>query len=121
MHDAKGMLYELQIEIGSDFEIELSHHYGLEHFRDIGAMIVTIINREYCKKLVVVLPGQRHPSHKHEIKEETFQLLWGDLEVGIGDSLVQMKPGDTLLVPRGPGIISRAETGRSWRKYPPSM
>lgn len=100
-HDVKGMLYEAHIEIGSDYEIELSHHYGIEHFRQTGALIVNVINREYCKKLVVVLPGQRHPNHRHQVKEETFQLLWGDLEITLGDKLHRMKPGDQLLVERG--------------------
>jgi N-acetylneuraminate synthase len=101
IHDAKGMLYEAQIEIGTDFEIELSHHYGLAHFRNIGALIINIVNREYCKKLVVVLSGQRHPNHRHKLKEETFQLLWGDLEVIVGSKAFTLKPGDQVLIERG--------------------
>lgn len=100
IHDAKGMLYEARIHIGEDFEIELSHHYGLEHFRQTGALIVNLINRAYCKKLVVMLPGQRHPNHHHRVKEETFHVLWGDFEVNLDGTLVCMKPGDKLLVER---------------------
>ena len=101
LHDAKGMLYEAHIEIGTDFTIELSHHFGIEHFRQYGALIVNVINREYCKKLIVVLPGQRHPIHYHKIKEETFQLLWGDLEAELNGVRVDLKPGDKLLIERG--------------------
>ena len=101
VHDAKGMIYEARIEFGDDFEVELSHHYGIEHFRQTGALIVNIINREYCKKLVVVLPGQKHPNHRHKIKEETFQLLWGDMEVVLNDRKLSLKPGDKVLVERG--------------------
>ncbi|MCO5185707.1 MAG: N-acetylneuraminate synthase family protein [Anaerolineae bacterium] len=101
IHDAKGMLYEARIEIGDDFEIELSHHYGLEHFRQYGALIVNLINREYCKKLIVMLSGQKHPNHRHKIKEETFQLLWGDLTAMLDGEEVHLKPGDKLLVERG--------------------
>ena len=43
------MLYEANVVLGDDFEIELSHHYGIEHFRQTGALIVNIINREYYK------------------------------------------------------------------------
>lgn len=100
-HDVKGMLYEAHIEIGNDYEIELSHHYGIEHFRQTGALIINLINREYCKKLVIVLPGQRHPNHRHKIKEETFQLLWGDLEINLDDKVHHLCPGDKLLVERG--------------------
>ncbi len=101
IHDAKGLLYEAHIEVGSDFEIELSHHYGMEHFRQFGALIVNVINREYCKKLIVVLPGQQHPNHYHKIKEETFQLLWGDADFIINGIKHELKPGDKILVERG--------------------
>lgn len=101
IHDAKGMIYEAGIALGNDFEIELSHHYGIEHFRQTGALIVNLINREYCKKLVVLLPIQQHPNHYHKIKEETFQLLWGDLEVKLEGKAMQMRPGDKLLISRG--------------------
>ena len=72
VHDAKGMLYEAGIALGTSFEVELSHHYGMKHFRQFGAIIISIINREYCKKLLVILPGQKHPVHMHKVKEETF-------------------------------------------------
>lgn len=101
IHDVKGMLYEAHIATGKEFTLELSHHVGIEHFRDIGAVIINVINREYCKKLVVVLPKQFHPNHRHTIKEETFQLLWGDLTVDMDGRKVMMHPGDQLLVERG--------------------
>jgi len=99
IHDVKGMLHEAKIVVGNNFKIEVSHHYGLDHFRSTGAVIIDIINRSYCKKLVIVLPGQNHPTHYHKIKEETFQLLWGDIELVIGDGTrVRLKPGDSYLV-----------------------
>ena len=102
IHDAKGMLYEAGIALGSDFEVELSHHYGIPHFRQYGAIIINIINREYCKKYIIVLPGQKHPEHAHRVKEETFQLLYGDLDVEIDKKTVNhMKPGDMQTVLRG--------------------
>lgn len=100
IHDAKGMLYEAGIALGNNFEVELSHHYGMQHFRQVGAIIISIINREYCKKLLVVLPGQKHPTHLHKVKEETFQLLYGDLEVGLEGRIITMKPGDIQTVLR---------------------
>ncbi len=101
IHDAKGMLYEAGIALGEDFEVELSHHYGMQHFRQTGAIIISIINREYCKKLLVILPGQKHPVHAHKVKEETFQLLYGDLTVNIEGNDKVLKPGDILTVLRG--------------------
>lgn len=99
VHEVKGMLNEANIVVGKEVRIELSHHYGMEHFREYGAVIVNVINRSYCKKLVIVLPDQQHPKHYHKIKEETFQLLWGDLEIKLSDNLTTLlKPGDSLLV-----------------------
>ncbi len=101
IHDAKGMLYEAGIALGNDFEVELSHHYGMQHFRQFGAIIINMINREYCKKLLIVLPGQYHPVHAHKVKEETFQLLYGDLKVNIEGKERFMVPGDIQTVLRG--------------------
>ncbi len=101
IHDAKGMLYEAGIVLGSDFEVELSHHYGMRNFRQTGAIIVSVINREYCKKLIIVLPGQKHPVHMHKIKEETFQVLYGDLEVNLDGEEYNLVAGDVQTVLRG--------------------
>lgn len=101
VHDAKGMLYEAGIALGNDFEVELSHHYGMKHFRQFGAIIISIINREYCKKLLVILPGQKHPMHAHKVKEETFQLLYGDLSVNLEGTERNLKPGDIQTILRG--------------------
>lgn len=101
IHDAKGLLSEANLVLADDDQIELSHHYGLEKFRHTGALIVNVVNREYCKKLIVVLPGQRHPNHRHRLKEETFQLIWGDLHVTLNGLPVDLKPSQKLLVERG--------------------
>lgn len=111
IHDAKGMIFEAGVVLGSDFEIELSHHYGLEHFRQTGALIVNVINRAYCKKIIVQLPGQKHPNHYHKSKEETFQLLWGDLQVLLNDRPISMRPGDKLLIERGAWHSFTSDTG----------
>lgn len=100
IHQAKGMFTEAGIILGDDYEVELSHHYGLENYAKVGCLIVSLVNREYCKKLIVVLPGQANPSHKHKKKEETFQLLYGDLQVQIDDRPYTLRPGDKLLVER---------------------
>lgn len=111
IHDAKGLLYEAGIALGDNFEVELSHHYGIRHFRQTGAVIISIINREYCKKLIIVLPGQSHPSHMHKVKEETFQLLYGELDITIEGKQRHMVPGDTQTVLRGAYHSFSSKTG----------
>jgi N-acetylneuraminate synthase len=98
--DARGLLYEAHVDIGSEFTIELSHHYGMEHARQIGALFVTVVNREYCKRLVVTLPAQRHPAHFHKQKEETLHVLWGDLQLTLERQALQLTRGDQILIPR---------------------
>lgn len=98
MLQVRGMLNKANIHINEDAEIEISHHYGLRRFREYGAVLITCINRQYAKKLVVQLPRQKHPYHFHKQKEETFQLLDGDLEIVKEGARTQLLPGDTFLV-----------------------
>lgn len=101
IHTIKAMLNEARVVLNTDFEAEFSHHYGLAKFKDWGATIISCVNRSYCKKLVIQTPGQRHPSHYHKRKEETFQVLHGILEVIIDGRRRTLHPGDTLLLQQG--------------------
>jgi len=101
IHEIRAMLNKAKINLGSDFEIEISHHYGLKEFRKTGALIITCINREYCKKLLVVLPNQSHPNHYHKLKEETFQVLNGTLDIIVDGHPKRLYPGDCCLVQPG--------------------
>jgi N-acetylneuraminate synthase len=101
MLQVKGMLNKARVWIGKDSSVELSHHYGLERFREFGAIIIDVINRKYCKKLIIQLPRQKHPYHYHKKKEETFQLLYGDLEVELDGKRIKPQVGDTILVKPG--------------------
>ena len=101
MLEVRAMLNRARIPISEESSIELSHHYGLERFREFGAVLINCINREYCKKLIIQLPRQKHPYHFHKKKEETFQLLYGDMEVEKEGRQVSLNPGDTVLVEPG--------------------
>jgi len=101
MLQVKGILNKANIHIGRQSSVELSHHYGLDRFREFGAVIIDVINRQYCKKLIIQLPRQKHPYHFHKVKEETFQLLHGDLEVELEGKRIKVQPGDTVLVEPG--------------------
>jgi len=97
----KAMLNDAKIFVGNPLSIEISHHYGLQRFREFGCVIIDCVNRQYCKKLIVLLPRQKHPYHYHEKKEETFQLLYGDIEVELNGQRHKLMPGDTILVVAG--------------------
>lgn len=101
VHEVKGLLAYAGITLQPQFETEFSHHYGVENFRSWGATIITLINRSYAKKILVMLPRQKHPNHYHKLKEETFLVVFGKLSVNLGGHERLLCPGETLLVPPG--------------------
>lgn len=105
IHDVKALLNEAGVPLNSDFEIEYSHHHGLENFRRTGCVIINCVNRDYCKKILVQLPGQAHPLRYHRLKEETFQVLSGILEVEVDGHRKTLYPGQTCLIQ--PGVFHR--------------
>ena len=101
IHEIKALLNRAGVVLNSDFEIEFSHHYGKDRFLEVGTFIINCINREYCKKILVQLPRQKHPLHYHKKKEETFQILYGCLETITDGHRRTLHPGETLLVQPG--------------------
>jgi sialic acid synthase SpsE/mannose-6-phosphate isomerase-like protein (cupin superfamily) len=101
IHTAKAMLNDARIALPTEFETEFSHHYGMARFPEVGIIMVTCINRSYCKKLVIQFPEQRHPSHYHKKKEETFQVLSGMLEMVVEGRRRTLHPGDIQLIQQG--------------------
>ncbi len=97
----KKMLADRNIVVPGMATLEISHHYGLERFEEVGCTIINVINREYCKKLIVVLPGQQHPEQYHKIKEETFVVLDGDLRLTLDGAVKECRRGDVVTVSRG--------------------
>lgn len=97
----KKLLAESGIRVPGEVSLEISHHYGLEKFDEVGITMLTVINREYCKKLIVVLPGQQHPAQYHKMKEETFNLLHGDLNLSLDGVSRAHGAGSVVVVERG--------------------
>jgi len=105
VHEVKALLNLAHVPLTTEFTVEYSHHHGVRNFRNVGAVLINIINREYCKKVLVQLPGQMHPWHFHKRKEETFLVLWGTLRVDLDGHHRELARGDTLLVL--PGVWHR--------------
>ena len=87
-----------KITVPSYGDLEISHHFGLDKFREFGLTMLTVVNREYCKKILILLAGQHHPEQFHNQKEETFHVLWGHGTFKIDDEIIEMKAGDTLTI-----------------------
>jgi sialic acid synthase SpsE/mannose-6-phosphate isomerase-like protein (cupin superfamily) len=95
------LLIDSKVILPDKLNFELSHHYGIENFEKWGAAIISCINREYCKKLIIMLPGQSHPVHHHIKKEETFHVLYGDVTINLAEQEKECKAGDIIIVERG--------------------
>ena len=76
-----------------------------------GAFIIDKVNREYCKKLIVMFPGQKHPEHYHLRKEETFELIDGNCVLFIKGKEVNLELGVPFLIPRGVHHSFQSENG----------
>ena len=96
IHNVRGILNENKIAIGDNFEMEISHHKGIKNFSRVGCFLFNLINKEYAKKIIVMLPNQSHPVHHHKIKNETFHILRGELTLTLNGKNKKLKPGDII-------------------------
>jgi sialic acid synthase SpsE/mannose-6-phosphate isomerase-like protein (cupin superfamily) len=99
--DVKVLLRKSRVVVPGQVELEISHHYGIDKFYKFGIVMITVVNREYCKKLIVVLPNQNHPEQLHKVKEETYHILYGDVSVVLDGTAQHCKAGDVIVIPRG--------------------
>ena len=99
--EVKALIRKSKVQVPGHCELEISHHYGLEKFREFGLTAITVINREYCKRLMVVLPGQKHPEQWHNVKDETYHILYGDVTVDLDGSQTTHKANGVVTIPHG--------------------
>jgi N-acetylneuraminate synthase len=72
----------------------------MDHFAEFGLVMITVVNREYCKKLIAMLPGQTHPEQYHLKKEETFVILHGSMTLWLEGEQREAGRGDVITVQR---------------------
>ena len=90
INQALHILKNAKVAVHDRLEVEISHHYGIERFDKYGAVIVNFFNREYCKKLLIMFPGQVYTIHYHTAKEETLQILYGEVMEHVGKRLLKL-------------------------------
>lgn len=100
-HSARELLNTGRIIFPGCTDLEISHHYGIDRFWEYGLTMLTIVNRAYCKKLLILFPGQKHPEQYHKQKEETFHVLHGIVQLKLDGKLKTCKPGDVVTVDPG--------------------
>jgi sialic acid synthase SpsE/mannose-6-phosphate isomerase-like protein (cupin superfamily) len=94
------LLKESGLRLSNELDLELSHHYGIDQFERWGCSIINCINREYCKKIIILLPGQENPCHAHKKKEETFHILYGTMQIKLGEETKTYQAGEMVTVER---------------------
>ena len=107
----KALLDESKITIPGGADLEISHHYGIDKFDQIGLTMITVVNREYCKKLLISLPGQFHPEQYHKKKEETFHVLHGQVKIILDGVESTLTPGTVLTIKPGVRHAFSTDTG----------
>ena len=91
-------LKQRNISIPKGAILEISHHYGIANYFETGLSMITIVNEEYCKKLLFLLPGQNHPEQYHKRKKETFHILHGDLQLCLDGNFAELNSGDVCTI-----------------------
>ena len=99
--EVKKMLKRSKVVVPGQCELEISHHYGIDNFSKFGSTVITVVNREYCKRVIVLLPGQSHPEQWHKQKDETYHILHGEIALTLDSKEQTKKANDVVVIPRG--------------------
>lgn len=91
-------LQDCMVQIPNGAILEISHHYGIENFYKTGLSMITVVNEEYCKKLLFLLPGQSHPEQFHKNKKETFHVIHGETELYLDGDRFDLRSGDVQTI-----------------------
>lgn len=109
--EVKKMLNDSGVTFPGCKDLEISHHYGFDKFWEIGLTMLTVVNRAYCKKLLILFPGQKHPEQYHKVKEETFHVLYGSIQLELDGVPSTCWPGDVITVNPGVRHAFRSDEG----------
>ena len=94
----KNFLMNKGIILPTNPRLEISFHYGIDKFFKFGLTMINVINDKYCKKLLILLPGQKHPPQYHKIKKESFFILYGTVNIKINNKNLFLKSGSLLTI-----------------------
>ena len=97
----KALLKKGNVVFPGKASLEISHHYGIDRFYEYGITMVTVVNRAYCKKLIILFPNQKHPEQYHDKKEETFVVLHGTIQLVLDGEAHGCSTGDVVTVQAG--------------------
>jgi len=96
-----GMMKAAHIVLPKQATVNIYHHRGKARLAETGAMFINVVNRDYCKSVVVMTAGQSYPNHYHRIKTESFYVLHGELTLTIDGEQHKVLPGELMHIERG--------------------
>lgn len=99
--DVRSMLEKAKVAVPGELELEIGYHYGIERFREYGSTVITVVNRDYCKRIIVMLPGQAHPEQYHKKKDETYHILHGEIDLSLDGKRRTLRENDVVVIPCG--------------------
>jgi sialic acid synthase SpsE len=76
----------------------LSFHNGLDSFDSIGALFIACVSFPFVKKYILMLPGQKHPSHMHPDRKELFVVIAGELVLNVDDKTITLAAGEKITI-----------------------
>lgn len=101
LEKALELMTEAHITLPAKATANIYHHAGIDSINEVGALLINVINREYCKNYVVMLPGQKYPNHYHKIKSESCYVLYNNLVVNINGDDHVLSAGEMINIERG--------------------
>jgi len=107
----KNMLRKSKTYLPSQVDMEISSHYGINRFEEWGAVLIKVVNRKYCKMLLVMFPGQNYPMHYHKLKEESLHILHGDLTMNFENEKKKLTVGEIITIKSGLNHSFNTENG----------
>lgn len=99
LEQLKSLLLKAGLDFDQETTVEISHHYGIRKFTEIGAFILPL-PRDALRKILVLLPNQEHPIHFHENKNETFRVLHGSILLELDGRSIRLEKGEEILIPK---------------------
>ena len=109
--DSLDLLHEGSVVLPKTAKVNIYHHTGIQNIYQVGAMFINVVDRDYCKSIVVMQKGQDYPNHYHKIKTESMYVLYGELVVVIEGTEHLLKPGEIIHVERGQDHSFYTKTG----------
>jgi ABC-type sugar transport system, auxiliary component len=107
----QGVLNDWGLKLPGD---PMPMHFGLHDFDNIGETEFWIVNdtqNNYCGKFLFMFNGQRCPLHYHNIKDETFFIVRGDVEMEVDGKTSVLHPGEVFKMAPGMNHTFRAVGG----------